>query len=230
VHPAIVLLDALSADLLERLRYQLERVLLSSNQTIHEPGEVAEHVFFPTSGLISLVATTTEGQSVEIGMIGREGMFSVAAILGDDTPSQRAMVQLPGSALRMPARLLCEEAEANHSLRVLLLRYTQATLVASAQSAACNRLHLIEQRAARWLLSAHDRAEGDELRRGLLTLCEQAKDAANGLDFMRGSGDQDNSLRSNRLIHAALKNLLRSIRPDQHSAIPIWHPAAHVKS
>jgi CRP-like cAMP-binding protein len=155
------LLDALPSNVLDRLRPHLETVALPSNQTIHEPGEVAEHVFFPTSGLISIVATTTDGESVEIGMIGKEGMFSVAAILGDETPSQRAMVQLPGSALRMSARLLWSEADSDAPLRMLLLRYVQVTLMTSAQTAACNRLHHLEQRCARWLLSAHDRAEAD---------------------------------------------------------------------
>lgn len=155
------LLDALAPNILDRLRPQLETVSLASNQTIHEPGEVAKYVFFPTSGLISMVATMTDGESIEIGMVGREGMFSVSAILGDDTPSQRAMVQLAGSALRMPARLLWSDAEAEISLRVLLLRYVQATLATCAQTAACNRIHLLEQRCARWLLSAHDRAEAN---------------------------------------------------------------------
>jgi CRP-like cAMP-binding protein len=155
------LLDALSAEALERLRPHLEAVSLQADQTIQEPGETAEYVFFPTRGLISMVAMMNDGESVEIGMIGKEGMFSVSAILGDDRPSQRAMVQLAGSGLRMKSELLREEAKANPQLQALLLRYAQVTLSTAAQSAACNRLHLLEQRCARWLLSAHDRAETD---------------------------------------------------------------------
>ena len=155
------LLDALSPDALDRLGPELETVSLAANQTIHEPGETTQHVWFPTHGMISMVAMMNDGESVEIGMIGREGMFGVSAILGDDTPSQRAMVQLAGAGVRMKSETLRQEARANAPLQALLLRYVQATLSTVAQSAACNRLHLLEQRFARWLLSAHDRAEGD---------------------------------------------------------------------
>lgn len=158
------LLDAVPPDVAQRLRPHLESVALEANQTIHEPGTTAEHSFFPTRGLISMVATMRDGASVEIGMIGKEGMFSVAAILGDDDPSQRAMVQLAGGALRLPSRMLRQEAQASRPFQALLLRYVQATLASASQTAACNRLHLLEQRCARWLLSARDRAEDDTFR------------------------------------------------------------------
>ncbi len=153
------MLDALPRAVGERLR--LERVALNANQTIHEPGLLAEYVFFPTSGLISMVAAVRNGLSVEIGMVGHEGMFIVASVLGDDRPSHGAMVQLPGSALRTTSDALRREAQANAGLHSLLLRYGQAILTTAAQTAACNRLHRLEQRFARWLLSAHDRAMAD---------------------------------------------------------------------
>jgi CRP-like cAMP-binding protein len=111
--------------------------------------------------MISVVATMADGASVEIGMVGREGMYSVSAFLSEDGPSQTAMVQLPGRALRLKTRLLRQEMQVEAALQKLLLRYTQAVLSAVAQSAACNRLHLLEQRCARWLLACHDRAEAD---------------------------------------------------------------------
>ena len=88
-------------------------------------------------------------------------MLGVAILLGDDTPSQKAMVQLPGSALRVRSALLRRAAEASTEVRAILLRYAQAMLTTATQSAACNRLHQLEQRCARWLLSARDRASGD---------------------------------------------------------------------
>src|SRR2546426_8863020 len=112
--------------------------------------------------MMSMVATMEDGDSIEIGVIGREGMHNIATILGDDRPSQNAMVQLPGRALRLRTCVLREEMQADGALQKLLLRYTQATLSAIAQSAACNRLHLLEHRCARWLLASHDRAEGDQ--------------------------------------------------------------------
>ena len=135
-----------------------------SRSIADEPGETAEDVLFPVHGLISMVATMDDGASVEIGMVGNEGMFSVSAVLGDERPQHRAMVQLAGSALQIPARVLRQEAQASAALQALLLRYVQATLSAVGQSAACNRLHPLEQRCARWLLSAHDRAGVDQFR------------------------------------------------------------------
>ncbi len=93
-----------------------------------------------------MVALTAEGQSIEIGMIGSEGMFSVSTLLGDDAPAQRAMVQIAGDGLRIGAAALRREVEAHAPLRSLLMRYAQATLSTVAQTAACNRLHLLEQR------------------------------------------------------------------------------------
>jgi CRP-like cAMP-binding protein len=111
--------------------------------------------------MISVVAMMENGTSVEIGKVGREGMYNVSSILGDDTPTQRALVQLVGSAFRIEVRALREAALADAQMLALLLRYAQVTLTTAVQSAACNRLHLLEQRCARWLLAAHDRARTD---------------------------------------------------------------------
>ena len=154
-------LDALSPEALALLRPHLETFPLVLGQAIQEPGEKAEYVYFPTGGMISIVAAMADGAAVEIGMAGKEGMFGISIILGDDTPAQKAMVQLPGSALRMRSTQLRRAAQASPELHGLLLRYAQTVLTAATQSAACNRLHSLEQRCARWLLAARDRAEGD---------------------------------------------------------------------
>jgi CRP-like cAMP-binding protein len=151
------LLDALPPASIKRLRPHLEPFALLFAELLNP----AEYVYFPIAGLISVVATMEDGASVEIGMTGWEGMYSVSAILSDDTPSERAVVQLVGHALRVKARLLSQEMQADGALRKLLLRYTQARINAIAQSAACNRLHLLDQRCARWLLECHDRADAD---------------------------------------------------------------------
>ena len=192
------LLDALPRDIREQLR--LETVALNPNQIIHEPGALAEHVYFPTSGLISMVANAANGLSVEIGMVGKEGMFNVASVLGDDRPAHGAMVQLPGSALRMNSAVLQREAQAHPALRGLLLRYSQMILTTAAQTAACNRLHLLEQRCARWLLSAHDRAGADTfpmtqeflammvgVRRPGVTIAAQAFEAGGLIAYSHGA-------------------------------------------
>ncbi len=192
------LLDALPTNIRERL--SLETVALNPNQTIHENGAIAEHVFFPTAGLISMIASVGNGLSVEIGMVGKEGMFNVSSILGDDRPSHGAMVQLPGSALRTTSAVLRREAQAYPPLFTLLLRYSQTILTTAAQTAACNRLHLLEQRCARWLLSAHDRAEVDTfpmtqeflsmmlgVRRPGVTLAAQAFEADGLITYNHGT-------------------------------------------
>jgi CRP-like cAMP-binding protein len=151
------LLDSLPPESLERLRRHLEPIEL----VVADAVDPTEHVCFPVTGMISVVATMQDGDSIEIGMIGREGMYSVSAILSDDSPFQNAMVQLPGRGFRLRTHLLRQEMQADEALQKRLLRYIQATLNAVAQSAACNRLHLLEQRCARWLLACHDRAESD---------------------------------------------------------------------
>jgi CRP-like cAMP-binding protein len=193
------LLDALSPAVFARLLPQLEAHELVLGQEIHAPGDTAEFAYFPTSGLISVVATMNDGASVEIGVAGKEGMFSVAIILGDDAPSQRAMVQLPGKALRLKARRFRQAMQADAATHTMLLRYAMATLSAVAQTAACNRLHNLEQRCARWLLTAHDRA-GDNrfpltheflammlgVRRPGVTLAAQSLQSAGLITYFHG--------------------------------------------
>ena len=99
--------------------------------------------------MISIMATMSDGAAVEIGIVGKEGMFSVSVLLGHDTPSQKAIVQLVGSAVRVSAAQLREAVDADTGFRRLLLRYTQAMLMTATQSAACNRLHSLEQRCVR---------------------------------------------------------------------------------
>ncbi len=157
------LLDLLSPEALDRLRPHLSAEMLPLSRTLQERGKPVEDVFFPTSGMISIVAMMRDGAAVEVGVAGREGMLGVQTVLGDDISLNEAMVQIPGSALRLPAEVLRREAQTSAQLRGVLLRYVQAYLNSATQSAACNRAHLLEQRLARWLLTARDRAGADRL-------------------------------------------------------------------
>jgi CRP-like cAMP-binding protein len=157
------LLDLLPPEQFHRLRPHLAAETLHPSQPLQARGKPVESVFFPTSGMISIVAMMRDGTSVEVGVAGREGMLGVQAVLGDDTSLNEAMVQIPGSAFRLPADVLRREAQASPPLRETLLRYVQAFLNAATQSAACNRAHLLEQRLARWLSTARDRAGSDRL-------------------------------------------------------------------
>jgi len=157
------LLDLLAPAQLNRLRPHLKAEVVSHNQTVQERGKPVEFVIFPTSGTISIVAMMLDGTSVEVGIVGREGMLGVQAVLGDDISLNDAIVQISGNVLRIPTDILRQEAEANPGLRAILLRYVQAFLNSATQSAACNRAHLLEHRLARWLLTARDRARTNRL-------------------------------------------------------------------
>jgi CRP-like cAMP-binding protein len=103
-----------------------------------------------------------DGAAAEVGTVGNEGVIGLPIILGDTVALNDVYVQVPGTALRMPAKLLWEALEASHGIRVVLLHYAHALFNQIAQSAACNAFHTVEQRCCRWLLMTHDRVQSDE--------------------------------------------------------------------
>lgn len=157
------LLAALPSAVLERLLPNLHRVGLPLRQGLYHPDVPIEAAYFPESGMISLVANMDDGMQAEVGVIGREGMLGVPLLLGVETSFAEAMVQVPGTALRMGAREFRHELEVNASFRTLLLCYSEALQAQVMQTAACNGRHALEQRLARWLLMAHDRGAGNKL-------------------------------------------------------------------
>lgn len=157
------ILKALSRVEYERLAVDLEPVSLSSGEVLCHPDQPIAHVYFPNRGTVSLVSTFEDGGSVEIGMVGNEGMFGVSVFLGSISTPLEAVVQLPGNGLRMRTNVLKQEFQKGGQLQDLLLRYTQAFITQIAQTAACNRAHPIDGRLARWLLMCHDRSQSDDL-------------------------------------------------------------------
>ncbi|SDB73843.1 Crp/Fnr family transcriptional regulator [Belnapia rosea] len=156
------LLAALPADDLARLWPRLEAVELPLQKVLHKPGEPIKDVYFPESGWVSMLAYLEDGDAAEVGMAGREGFVGLPVLLGADHDDIEAMVQAPGTALRMGTQAFREELERSPTLRGLLLRYALVHHGQVVRTAACNGRHHIDQRLARWLLMAHDRAEGDE--------------------------------------------------------------------
>lgn len=137
---------------------------LEQREILWEPGQRIEAAAFPVGGVVSLVASTSEGDGVEVATIGREGMVGVSVVLGGrDRPIERAVSQIPGDALLVDAGDLEARLEASPDLRSLMLAYTHTLLKHVAQGVACNRLHPVEQRGARWLLATRDRVQRDEL-------------------------------------------------------------------
>lgn len=157
-----LLLDALPAHDLDLLRPRLERVGLPLGMTIYEPNVPISHVYFPLSGIVSMVSTMREG-TVEVGTIGWEGMTGIPILLHADSMPTRAFVQVQGEALRIAAGDLREALREIPTLQRVLARYALALFDQAAQSAACNRLHTLEERCAKWLLMTHDRVGSDVL-------------------------------------------------------------------
>ncbi len=147
----------------ERIRPHLAPVELRHSQTLHEAGAVIEYVYFPRNAMVSLISHTAAGESVEVGVVGFEGAVGISAVLGVDKSPHEAMVQYPDGGTRIKVRALREEFKRAGPLHDLLLRYTQGLLLQTSQVAACNRLHTISERLARWLLMSQDRCRCEDL-------------------------------------------------------------------
>ena len=156
------LLAALPPEDLARLRPRLTPVELPFDQTLYPADGAVDAVLFPEGGMVSLLATLEGGEQVEVGIVGREGLIGLPLVFGDDRSLVEARVQLEGTALRMDAAALRDGMGESAALRRVLLRYVLALHAQVTLTAGCNARHAIEQRLARWLLTAHDRADGDE--------------------------------------------------------------------
>ncbi|HZI20528.1 MAG TPA: Crp/Fnr family transcriptional regulator [Pyrinomonadaceae bacterium] len=157
------ILNALARSEFERLSPHLDPINLSSGEVLCHPEQPVSHVYFPNRGTVSLVSTFEDGESVEVGMVGNEGMFGVCVFLGSVSTPLLAQVQLPGEGLRMRADVLKREFQRGGQFQDMLLRYTQAFITQIAQTAACNRAHPVSGRLAKWLLMCADRAQSKEL-------------------------------------------------------------------
>ena len=157
------LLSALPAAEFDRLAPHLELVPMRLGDCLYEPGGRMQHVYFPTTGIVSLLIMLESGSSAEIAGVGSEGVIGIALFMGGDTTPSSAVVQTAGHGYRLPGRLLKEEFNRAGLMQRLLLRYTQALLTQMCQTAACNRHHSIEQQLCRWLLLTLDRLPSSEL-------------------------------------------------------------------
>jgi CRP-like cAMP-binding protein len=162
--PQNKILAALPSEEYERLLPHLTPVSLPLGESLYETEDRIRYVYFVNTGVVSLVTHLKEGSGVEVGLTGNEGMVGLSIALGDDVSPNQAIVQIADGAMRMEAAALREELKGGGLLQTLLLRSTLALLKQVSQSAACNRSHHVAERLARWLLTCHDRVEGDELR------------------------------------------------------------------
>jgi len=140
----------------------LQRVALGVGEKISDANARTRFVFFPETAVLSLILTMTNGTAVEAATVGNEGVVGLAAFLGTGAMTTQCLTQIAGDAQRLPAVTLLRVVAESPALAVLLRRYTQAFINQLAQSVACNRLHTIDQRFARWLLMTHDRVGGGD--------------------------------------------------------------------
>jgi CRP-like cAMP-binding protein len=161
--PANQLLAALPSDVFDRIASSLDVVPLTLKAFLHPPGERIRDIYFPGGGFVSIVTVLKDGGMIEVATIGREGMVGVSAVVNGDPPPSAAMVQgETDTCYKMPADVFREEMNRGNSFHDLMSRFSQALTGFIMQSTACNAVHSIEQRLARWLLLAHDRMGKNE--------------------------------------------------------------------
>jgi CRP-like cAMP-binding protein len=157
------LLGSLHDDELTRIAAKLEKVDLELGEVLYESGEKMDHIYFPTTAIISMLYIMENGGTAEIGVVGNDGAVGISLFLGGESTTSRAIVQSAGELLRMREKDLKIEFRKNERFQELLLRYTQAIITQISQTAVCNRLHSIDQQLCRWLLLSHDRLRSDRL-------------------------------------------------------------------
>lgn len=148
----------------QRLLPQLKSTTLTFGQVLYDPGDNIDYVYFPTDSIISLLSAVGERSKLGVGMVGNEGMAGLPIFMGVSISSTRALVQASGSAVRMTAAAVRNEANHLGALHQLLHRFTHSLMTQISQSSACNRFHPVEARLARWLLMTRDRVGADEFR------------------------------------------------------------------
>ena len=158
------LLAALPIEEYRRLFPKLEQTALIYGENIYEKGEIIRHVYFPNSGIVSLLAVVEDSVPIEVGIVGKEGFVGLPVFLGVKTSLNRVIVQGAGLAMRMKEADFLSASQNGGSLPRILQRFTYSLLAQVSQSAVCYRFHLIEARLARWLLMTSDRMESNEFQ------------------------------------------------------------------
>ncbi len=157
------LLAALPDSEWQRWLPQLEFVELPLGRVLYESGATLQHVYFPTTAIVSLLYVLENGASAEIAVVGNEGIVGVSLFMGGGSTPSRAVVQSAGQGYRLRSQAMKDEFDRAGPVLHLLLRYTQALITQMAQTAVCNRHHSLDQQLCRWLLLSLDRLQGSEL-------------------------------------------------------------------
>ena len=183
----------------QRLLPELESVSLAAQDVLYEPGAPVAHVYFPVNCVVSLLTVMANGAAAEAATVGREGMIGLPVFPGSDSAFSRALCQVPGDALRLPVPAFRAALARGGALSWVVQRYVQVLFHQVMQTAACNRLHRVEQRGARWLLQIHDAVGADQfaltqeslalmlsVQRPTVTLVAGMLRQAGAIDYSRG--------------------------------------------
>ncbi len=157
------LLATLPSDTWRHIEPDLEHVELAQGRTLQEAGAASQHVYFPTTAVVSLVLGMRDGGSAEVAVVGNEGMVGVCALMGGGDALSGGVVQTAGHGWRMRASALVRHAALHEAAMLPFLRYTQALFVQLAQTSACHRHHSFHQQLCRWLLLHQDRHLGNDM-------------------------------------------------------------------
>jgi CRP-like cAMP-binding protein len=158
------LLAALPKKDYQKLQRHLEEIPLVFEEILYQPNVLISDVYFPISGIISLLAAVNGRATLEVGLVGKEGLLGLAIFMGVNSSQNRAVVQGAGSAMKMKAAAFRKECSNGGVLPRLLGRYSHSLLTQVTRSAVCNQFHLVDARLARWLLMTHDRMGDDEFQ------------------------------------------------------------------
>ena len=156
-------LAALPPEELERILPKLEEVELKFGEKIYDRGGVIEYVYFPTGSIFSLLAVGPDDLTIEMGIVGREGMVGYPVFIDDSISGFRVIVQGSGKAMRMTAANFAVESKRNETLRHMMLRFGQLRMVQASLATACHRFHNVEKRLVRWILMTSDRLQNSEI-------------------------------------------------------------------
>jgi CRP-like cAMP-binding protein len=191
-------LDSLSADDFEAIRPNLRTVELSQDRLLMEVGNAIEHVYLPHSGVVSHIVELETGDRVEVGMIGREGVLGGLAALGEAVALTSAVVLLPGTASVIDVDQLRAAAERSKTLRATLARHGQALVAQARQTAACNAVHAVEARLARWLLRVRDLVGSDRFTLTQELMAQMIGARRNSVSFVAHMLQQSNYITYSR--------------------------------
>lgn len=147
----------------KRILARCEQMPLEIRTVLYEANGPMPYVYFPLSGMVSLVLNTQDGQTIEVGTIGNEGMLGTPLVLGSDKSPVEVLIQVSATLLRMTAKDFLRELKRSGPLRAAAQRFAQALITQISQSVACNRVHPVEERICRWLLMVHDRVGLDDM-------------------------------------------------------------------